>query len=207
MSVTCRLIRRLELKAYRNSFMESSSEKGVTELLLAWSAGDRSALNALLPLVHDELHKMARGYMRRERSDHTLQPTALINEAYLKLVNQADSNWQNRAHFFSVAAGVMREILIDHARHRGAKKRGSGNKGLPLDEALLQPRARDQDLLKLDEALRKFEKIDPEKSRIIELRFFGGLTNDETAEVLGVSNATIKRQWRTARAWLLRELD
>lgn len=187
--------------------MRSASEKGVTQLLLAWSDGDQNALEELLPLVYDELHRMARNYMRRERSNHTLQPTALIDEAYLRLINQAETNWQNRAHFFGVAASIMRKILIDHARYRGAKKRGAGNEDLPLDEALLRQGERDAELLDLDEALRRFEKIDPEKSRIIELRFFGGLSNEETAEVLGVSNSTIKRQWKIAKAWLLRELS
>jgi RNA polymerase sigma factor (TIGR02999 family) len=187
--------------------MPTDAKKTVTQILQAWAAGDRSALDRLIPMVYRELRKTAGAYMRRERVGHTLQPTALINEAYLRLVDGPVMNWQNRAQFFGVAATVMRHVLTDYARARSAQKRGEGIQKLTLDEALAQGEEPDVDLVKLDEALTKFEKIDPKKSKIIELRFYGGLSIEETAEVLGVSPSTIKRDWRTARAWLRHELE
>jgi len=177
----------------------------VTALLRDWSGGDQRALERLLPLVYGELRKLAASYMRRERSDHTLQPTALVHEAYLRLVDQRAVDWRNRAHFFGIAARMMRRILVDHARRRQAAKRDGAayriSGSADSDEA-----ERDPDLLALDVALDGLEALDPRQARIIELRFFGGLTVEETAEVAGISTATVKREWQTARAWLAREL-
>jgi RNA polymerase sigma factor (TIGR02999 family) len=187
--------------------MTAASKENVTQILQAWSSGNQKAFDELFSIVYKELHRIAAAYMRRERPTHTLQPTALINEAYLKLVDKPTMNWRNRAHFYAVAAKIMRRILIDHAREHAAQKRGGGNEKLALEEGLVHEEERDVDLVKLDEALSAFEKIDPEKSRIIELRFFGGLSIEETAEVLSISASTVKRDWRTARAWLRRSLD
>jgi RNA polymerase sigma factor (TIGR02999 family) len=181
----------------------------VTRLLLAWRAGDRAALDALVPVVYDELHRQAERALRRETPGHTLQTTGLIHEAYLRLVDQR-VEWQNRAQFFGVAAEVMRRVLIDHARARQAAKRGGGAHRITLggsegkDIAADEPAA---DVLALDEALTRFAAVDPELARLVELRYFGGLTIEETAKVLGVSPATVKREWATARAWLRRELS
>ena len=173
----------------------------VTQLLVDWSNGQREALDRLLPLVYDELRKLADRYLRRERSDHTLQATALVHEAYLKLIDQRSVQWQNRAHFFGVAAQAMRRILVDHARVHNAAKRGSGQK-ISLDEALVVSDERAAELIALDDAMKALEEFDPEKSRLVELRFFGGLSIEETAEVLGISTATVTREWRAAKAWL-----
>jgi len=178
----------------------------VTRLLLAWRDGNDQALARLMPLVYDELRRLAASYMRRERPDHTLQPTALLNEAYLRLVDQARVAWQGRAHFFGIAARMMRRILMDHARQHRAAKRGSGGRKLPLDEAMEEPLRQDVDLLALDEALSRLEELDPRQSRVVELRFFAGLEVTEVAEVLGISPATVKREWAVARAWLHREI-
>jgi RNA polymerase sigma factor (TIGR02999 family) len=184
-----------------------SSPKEVTQLLADWRGGNRQALEELMPLVYQELHRLADHYLRRERVGHTLQATALINEAYLRIINQEGVNWQNRAHFFGVAAQMMRRILVDHARSHLYAKRGGGAQKLTINEALDIPQQeRDLDLVALDDALQRLEQIDPQQSRIIELRFFGGLTIEETAEVLGISPATIKRDWNWAKAWLYREL-
>lgn len=176
----------------------------VTQLLLDWSKGDQSALDKLMPVVYDELRQLARRYMSRERPDHTLQVTALIHEAYLRLVNQKRARWQNRAQFFGIAAQLMRRILVDHARCRNFQKRG-GQK-LPLDEALALSANRSKDVLALDEALQRLASIDPRKSRVVELRYFGGLTLEEIADTLNISAPTVMRDWRLAKAWLRQEL-
>jgi RNA polymerase sigma factor (TIGR02999 family) len=177
----------------------------VTALLKDWSGGDRQALERLMPLVYGELRKLAASYLRAERPDHTLQPTALVHEAYLRLVDQRSVSWANRAHFFGIAAQLMRRILVDHARKRHAAKRAA------LYRVTATPAAspsgdRDPELLSLDAALSELAKLDERQARIVELRFFAGLTVEETAEVTGVSPATVKREWRTARAWLRREM-
>ena len=184
----------------------SASSDSVTRLLVDVRLGRRDALDRLLPLVHDELHRIAAGYMRRERADHTLQPTALVNEAYLRLVDQRDVEWRDRAHFLGVAAQLMRMILVDHARARRAAKRAGGAERVSLDDTVIVVGERDVDLLALDEALGRLAALDPRLCRVVELRYFGGLTTRETAEVLGVSTATVEREWATARGWLRREL-
>jgi len=181
-------------------------QEDVTSLLLASSNGDQEALNRLLPLVYDELRRQADRYLHRERSDHTLQATALVHEAYLRLIDQKVS-WANRAHFFGVAAEMMRRILIDHARSRQAAKRGSGGIKISLDDVLDLSDERAADLIALDDALKALADFDPQKARVVELRFFGGLSIEETAAVLGVGTATITRQWRLAKAWLYHELS
>ncbi|HEX8141608.1 MAG TPA: sigma-70 family RNA polymerase sigma factor [Pyrinomonadaceae bacterium] len=178
----------------------------MTELLVASGNGDPEALNKLLPLVYDELRRVADRYLRRERSDHTLQATALVHEAYIRLIDQ-NVPWQNRAHFFGIAAEMMRRILIDHARGLQAAKRGSGGIKLPLDDVINLSDERASDLIVLDEAMKALAEIDPQKSRIVELRFFGGLSIEETAEVLGVGTATVTRQWKLAKAWLYHEVS
>ena len=184
----------------------ASAPQDVTQMLADWRKGDPQALAHLLPLVYQELHRLADRYLRRERPDHTLQATALINEAYIRLVDQTQAPGQNRAHFLAIVARLMRQILVDHARSRAAAKRGGGRE-LSLDEGIELPVRRDTDLVALDDALTSLAAIDPQQSRIIELRFFGGLTIDETAEVLGVSPAVINYEWSLARAWLYRELQ
>jgi RNA polymerase sigma factor (TIGR02999 family) len=186
--------------------MATPSQPDVTQLLLDWSKGDQESLDKLLPVVYQELRRLAQHYLRQERPDHTLQATALVHEAYLKLIDTRNVEWQDRAHFFAVAAQVMRHALVDAARQRRAQKRGGGHK-LPLDEALSVPGGeKGVDLLALDEALERLAEIDPQQSRIIELRYFGGLSVEETAEALGVSPRTVKREWRVARAWLHQEI-
>lgn len=179
----------------------------VTQLLIGWSEGDRDAFDRLLPLVYQELKRMADRYLRRERSDHTLQSTALVHEAYLKLIDQRHVRWQNRAHFFGIAAQAMRRILVDHARDRQAEKRGGGAVKLSLDDELDLSDRRASELIALDDALNTLMEMDAQKSRIVELRFFGGLSIEETAEVLGVGTATVIRQWRLAKAWLYGEIN
>jgi RNA polymerase sigma-70 factor (ECF subfamily) len=183
------------------------SKSDVTEWLVACEKGDPRALESLLPLVYDELHRQAAGFFRRERADHTLQPTALVSEVYLRLVNQHEVKWQNRAQFFGIAAQMMRRILVSHARGRRAEKRGGAAECVTLAEGIAFSPERDVNLLALDEALTKLEAIDPEKSRMVELRFFSGLSVEETAEVMRVSPRTIDRQWQTAKAWLHREIS
>lgn len=178
----------------------------VTALLAEWSRGDRGALGQLLPLVYEELRHIAARQLVRERVGHTLQPTALVHEAYLRLVDQRRVDWQNRAHFFGVAAQVMRRILVDHARRHAAGKRGEGVRCLSIDDAPEMPAPGEVPILALHRALEGLEKIDPDLARIVELRAFGGLTIDEAAHVLDVSPSTAKREWRTAKAWLNREL-
>ena len=186
--------------------MYPASSERVSKLLLNWGQGDQGAREALIPLVYDELRRLARRYLRRERPDHTLQSAALVNEAYLRLIRQDQPQWQNRAHFFGVAAQLMRHILVDHARNRAAAKRGAGAPRLTLDPDVALPQARDVDLVALDDALNELAALDPQQSRLVELRFFGGLSIEETSVVLGVSPATVKREWATARAWLQREM-
>lgn len=179
----------------------------ITQLLLSWSEGDETALDRLIPLVYPELRRLARIYMGRESPAHTLQTSALINEAYLRLVDQHHIEWQSRAHFFAVAAQVMRHILIDHARNRRYLKRGAGAQHVPLDEVAVVARERAEELVVLDDALRKLAQIDERKSQIVELRFFGGLTGEEIAEVMKLSPITVKREWRSAKAWLHLEIS
>ncbi|HWP54672.1 MAG TPA: sigma-70 family RNA polymerase sigma factor [Pyrinomonadaceae bacterium] len=184
--------------------MESEAPT-ITQLLVEWSHGNQQALDRLTPLVYDELRQMARTYLRRERPDHTLQPTALVHEAYLRLIDQHSVSWQNRAHFFGIASQMMRRILVNHALARAAEKRGSGER-ITLDEAIDLSKKGEVDLIALDEALQELERLDSQQTRIVELRFFGGLSIEETAEALGISPATVKRDWSTARLWLRRQL-
>jgi len=179
----------------------------VTQLLLAWSEGDQGALEQLMPLVYAELRRLAKRYMRNERAGHTLQTTALIHEAYLRLIDTRQVRWQNRAHFFAISARLMRQILVDFARERGYKKRGGGARRVPLDEARVIGQGRDEALVAVDEALSALAGIDARKSQVVELRFFGGLSVEETAEALKVSPETVRRDWRLARSWLLRTLS
>ncbi len=178
----------------------------ITHLLKEWSAGDPQALDRLTPLVYEELRHQAARYLRRERRSHTLQTTALIHEAYLRLIDAKDVHWQSRAHFFAIAANLMRRILVDHARRRDADKRGGSRVRVQLDEALAVADEADVDLLAIDEALDRLAVIDPQQARVVELRFFSGLSVEETAAALGVSPKTVKRDWSVARAWLRREI-
>jgi len=178
----------------------------VTQLLVAWSNGDSAARDALIPLVHDELRRLAHRYMGRERADHTLQTSALVNEAYLRLIDQRDMKWQNRAQFFGIAAQMMRRILVDYARKRGFAKHGGELRAVPLDEVMIVSPERAAEVVELDDALKCLAEFDQRKSQIIELRFFGGLSIEETAEVLGVSPGTVMRDWTLAKAWLRREM-
>ena len=184
-----------------------STDTNVSALLRAWSDGDQQALQSLTPIVHDELHRLARHYMRRERSGHSLQPTALVNEAYMRLADYTSMQWQDRAHFFAVSAQVMRRILVDHARRRNVK-RGRGIHHVSLEHVVVvAPNGESEtDLAALDEALIDLARIDPRKAQIVEMRFFGGLTVEEISEVLKVSAGTVKRDWRAAKAWLYQEL-
>ena len=186
-------------------FMEKT-QGDVTRLLLAWTDGESAALEQLMPLVEGELRRIADRYMHRERPDHTLQPTALVNELYLRLVDRRRVQWQNRAHFFGFAAQMMRRILVDHARHRQAGKRGEGVRPLPLDELRDAADHQDQELIALDDALRALEEMDERQSKVIELHFFAGLTYPEIAEVLGISSATVRRDWTAARLWLAEQI-
>ncbi len=187
--------------------MTIPSTQEVTEMLVAWSNGDESALEKLIPLVHDELHRLAHRYMNREGPDHMLQTTALVNEAYLRLVDSSHVRWQNRAHFFAVSAQLMRRILVDFARSRNYLKRGGNAVRVSLDKVLAISPEQDPDVVALDKALTALTAIDERKGRVIELRFFGGLNIEETAEVLKVSPDTVMRDWRLAKVWLLRELS
>lgn len=178
----------------------------VTQLLIEWSQGNRAALDQLMPLVYDDLRKLARSHLRHERPDHTLQATALVHEAYLRLIDQHSVTWQNRAHFFGIASQMMRRILVNYAVSRGAQKRGGLAQKVSLDDAVGLSGERQLDLVALDEALKELERLDPRQSRIVELRFFGGLSIEETAEVLNISPATVKREWTTAKLWLRRQM-
>ncbi len=187
--------------------MTGASASEVSQLLQAWNDGDESALDKLMPIVYDELHRMARYYMAREAPGHTLQTTALVNEAYLRLVDASHTNFQNRIHFFAVCAQAMRRILADWARSRQALKRGGRTPAVHLDEALDAAETPDLDFAALDDALNSLAKVDPRKSRVVELRFFGGLNLEETAEVLKVSSDTVMRDWKMAKSWLRLELS
>jgi RNA polymerase sigma-70 factor (ECF subfamily) len=187
--------------------MPISPVQEITRLLVDWRAGDPEALERLTPLVYQELHKLAQAYLRRERADHTLQPTALIHEAYLRLMDQAQPEWENRAHFFSVAARLMRQILVEHARAHATHKRGGQATEVLLDDALNYSQQRASELIALDDALDSLASFDERKCRVIELRYFGGLSVEETAHVLGVSVSTVVRDQRMAQAWLSRELS
>lgn len=185
----------------------SSEPQDVTQLLLAWSNGDQDSAEKLVPLVYDELRQLAARYLARERPEHTLQPTALVHEAYLRLVDLRHVQWQDRTHFFAIAAQAMRRLLVDHARKHRSAKRGGVDRRLSLDEVGEVATARAPDLVALDDALTNLAEIDPTKASIVELRFFGGLSNQETAEVVGCSRSTVVRHWRMAKAWLHSELS
>ena len=187
--------------------MTTPSTHEITGLLLAWSDGDRGALERLAPLVYQELHRLAKGYLRGERGGHTLQTSALVNEAYLRLIDAGQVRWQNRAHFFAVSAQQMRYILVDFARARLSRKRGGGAEQVTLDKALTVAAGHSAELVALDEALTALAKLDERQSKVVELRFFGGLTEAEIAEVLQVSPRTVSRDWSLARSWLLNELS
>lgn len=187
--------------------MPTHSTKGITRLLVAWSDGDESALAQLTPLVYEELHRLAHHYMGQERAGHTLQSTALVNEAYVRLIDWRNVRWHNRAHFFAVSAQLMRRILVDFARARGYQKRGGGVHHLPLDDAAVLAKDKGADMVALDEALRSLAELDARQGKVVELRFFGGLSVEETAEVLKVSSGTVRRDWSLARSWLHRELS
>jgi RNA polymerase sigma factor (TIGR02999 family) len=187
--------------------MGNATPKSVTQLLAAWSGGDQAALDQLVPLVYDDLRRIARNRMRREQAGHTLQTTALINEAYLRLVDQKHTRWQNRAHFFAIASQMMRRILVDHARRRQYQKRGGGAVQVTLAEASGLTEEGAPDLVALDEALKSLAEIDPRRSQVVELKFFGGLSIEEAAEVLKVSETTVERDWTIAKAWLHKTLS
>jgi RNA polymerase sigma-70 factor (ECF subfamily) len=179
----------------------------ITQLLAEWSEGNQSALDELYPLVYDELHRLARRYMSRERKGHTLQTTALINEAYVRLVDQRNVHWANRSHFFAISAQIMRRILIDHARRQAFAKRGGGAQQVSLEEVATVAGVQARDLVRLDEALKCLAEMDPRRSQVVELRYFGGLNNEEIASVLKVSENTVTRDWKMARAWLYQQLS
>ena len=185
----------------------TASTHEVTSLLLAWRQGHEAALEKLIPLVHQELRRLAHLYMTGQRSDHTLQTSALVNEAYLRLVGYEQVRWQDRAHFIGVSAQLMRRVLVDSARSRGSRKRGGGDYRVSLDEGLIRAPEREEDLIALDHALKELTELDERKSKVVELRFFGGLSVKETAEVLSVSSGTVKRDWRLAKLWLLGKLE
>jgi RNA polymerase sigma factor (TIGR02999 family) len=186
--------------------MESDPSSQVTHLLSRWREGNQEALDSLMPLVYDELRRLARHYLKQEHAGHTLQSTALVHEAYMRLAGHHPPEWQSRAHFFGVAARLMRQILVDHARSQAAAKRGENPVKLTLTEGLLAPQT-DLDLLALDDALNNLAQVNPQQTQIIELRFFSGLSIEDTAEVMGISPATVKRNWTMARAWLFREMN
>ena|SRR5687767_6568724 len=185
----------------------ASTQNEITQMLIAWNQGDQRARDELTPIIYDELRRLARGFLRRERPGHTLQPTALVHEAFLRLIDQSHVNWQNRAHFFGAASRLMRQILINHAEARRAAKRGGGAERVSLEDIDHSTPKQDIDLIALDEALRRLERLDPQQGRIVEMRYFSGLTVEEIAEAIGVSPATVKRDWSVARAWLRRELS
>lgn len=200
-------VRRGQCFRMKSRNMQPPLPNEITHLLRRWSEGDSKALDQLMPVVYEELHKLAGGYLRQERPGHTLQPTALINEAYMRLVKQDFPEWQSRRHFFGVAAQLMRQILVEHARGRAAAKRGGGGEKLPLDEAIVFSQDKASELVALDDALTALVKFDERKVRIIELRYFGGLSLEETAQALDVSVPTVVRETRMAQAWLHREMN
>jgi RNA polymerase sigma-70 factor (ECF subfamily) len=184
------------------------AQETVTQLLIKWNEGDEKALEKLMPLVYEELRRLASNYLRRERQNHTLQPTALVNEAYLKLVDQKNARWQNRSQFYGVAAQLMRRILVDHARqHQAAKRGGPHQQRLSITSAHAIAETPEVDVLAVHEALEELKQFDPQQERIVELRFFGGLSIEETAKVLDIGHATVEREWKMARAWLRQKLD
>ncbi len=187
--------------------MAGQTPGDVTQMLIQWRAGDKESLDRLIPLVYDELRLIASRFLRHERPSHTLQSTALVHEAFLRLVDQTRTDWQSRAHFFGVAANVIRNILVDHARARQAAKRGGPMPALSLDVAIASPQVRDLELIAVDDALLSLSRFDPQQSRIVELRFFAGLSIEETAEVLRISPSTVKRDWILAKAWIFRTLS
>jgi len=187
--------------------MNQPATQEITRLLLAWGAGDKAALDELMPLVYAELRKLARGYMRNQPADHTLQTTALVNEAYLRLIDSSRVNWQDRTHFFAISAQLMRRILVDFARARNSQKRGGEAQKVELDEALAVPLDQKTDLVALDEALKSLAELSPRQSQVVELRYFGGLSEEEIAEHLEISVRTVRRDWSIARAWLFRKLS
>jgi len=203
----CRLPSKRIASLEREQGLPADSTSQVTDLLARWRSGNREALDALMPLVYGELRRVARHYLSRERSDHTLQCTALVHEAYVRLAGGTPPDWKDRAHFFGVAARLMRQILVDHARAHRAAKRGGDALRLTLDEEAVEAASSGLDVVALDDALSDLAAISPQQSQIVELRFFSGLTIEETSEVLGVSAATVKRSWTTARAWLFREMS
>jgi RNA polymerase sigma factor (TIGR02999 family) len=191
--------------------MNQSSAQDITQLLLAWGKGDRAALEELMPIVYEELRRLAKHYMRRQKPDHTLQTTALVHEAYLRLIDSSRVQWQNRAHFFAISAQLMRRILVDSARSKNSLKRGGGKlekfQQVDLNESLAAAKEPETDLVALDEALNRLANLNERQSRVVELRYFGGLSEDEIAEALGISARTVRRDWSLARAWLYRELS
>src|SRR6185369_7987718 len=184
-----------------------TSDAGITELLVDWNNGDKSAIERLLPLVERELHRLAHAYMRREGPNHTLQTTALINETYLRLIDQKKVQWQNRAHFFGIAAQIMRRILLNYARDQNRQKRGGRAIHVSLSQAMIMPAEKDRELIALNDALIRLEELDARKSKVVELRYFGGLSVEEAAEVLNVAPITVMRDWQFAKAWLAREMQ
>ncbi len=187
--------------------MQTDQQATFTRLIQEYSRGNEIALNRIMPVIYDELKKISSRYLREEYRNHTFQTTELVHEAYIKLVGAQDIAWENRAHFFGIAAQSMRQILVDHARHRKAKKRGGGKTKLSLDESLIAAGEVDEQILNLDDALKKLESVDERSSKIVELRYFSGLTIEETAEVLDISTSTVKRDWNFAKAWLYREIQ
>jgi len=196
-----------EVKSAATARKLNAANRHVTQLLIGWNKGDSSARDELMPLVHNELRRLARAYLRRERPNHTLQPTALVHEAYLRLIDQSEVNWQNRSHFFGIAARLMRQILINHAEAHRAAKRGGSQERLTLSAIDRFANKEEVDFLALNEALQNLERFDPLQSQIVELRFFAGLNFEEIAQVIGISTSAVKREWLTARAWLRRQLD
>jgi RNA polymerase sigma factor (TIGR02999 family) len=180
---------------------------GITKLLQGWQGGDRAALDALVPVVYKELHRLAHCELRKERADHTLQSTALVHEAYFRLVGKSLPQWESRTHFFAIAAQLMRQILVDYARRHRASKRGSGVCMLTLDDAMALPQRKEVDVIAIDDALNTLAEVDPRQSRVVELRFFAGLSLEEISEVMGIATATVQRDWTAARAWLYREIS
>ncbi|MCO6511695.1 MAG: sigma-70 family RNA polymerase sigma factor [Aridibacter famidurans] len=186
--------------------MESEPQEEITQLVLAWGKGDQDAFDRLMPFVYGELRRLAHAYMRRQRSDHTLQTTALVNEAYMRLIDSSQVRWQDRNHFFAMSARLMRRILVDFARAKNAQKRGGGDQKVTFDEELPVSDSKEADLLALDDALTRLAELDERQSRIVELKYFGGLTEEEIAEYLEISARTVRRDWSVARAWLYREI-